>query len=220
MPEEKISWKESNLALIGSDLDKKIKQAAAGGEDAWQSIGDAPGVNVWRIEQFKIVPWPQKDNGCFYQGDSYIVLNSYLIEDRLYRDLYIWIGAESSQDEYGTAAYKMVEADDFFGGTPVQHREVQGHESLKFKKIFGKLTYWQGGVESGFHHVEPTEETPNMFRIKGSHDNMSLTQVTVSKSSLTKGDSFILKASAAKVWCWHGGSVSFKNESGGGGSQL
>ena len=106
MPEEKISWKESNLALIGSDLDKKIKQAAAGGEDAWQSIGDAPGVKVWRIEQFKIVPWPEKDNGCFYQGDSYIVLNSYLIEDRLYRDLYIWIGAESSQDEYGTAAYK------------------------------------------------------------------------------------------------------------------
>ena len=106
MPEGKISWKESNLALIGSDLDKKIKQAAAGGEDAWQSIGNAPGVQVWRIEQFKIVPWPEKDHGCFYQGDSYIVLNSYLIEDRLYRDLYIWIGAESSQDEYGTAAYK------------------------------------------------------------------------------------------------------------------
>ena len=106
----------------------------------------------------------------------------------------------------------MVEADDFFGGTPVQHREVQGHESLKFKKIFGKLTYWQGGVESGFHHVEPTEETPSLFRIKGTHDNMSLTQVTVTKSSLTKDDSFILKASAAKVWCWHGGNVSASND--------
>jgi len=105
--EEKIFWKESNLALIGSDLDKKIKQAAAGGEDAWQAISDSPGVMVWRIEQFKIVPWPKGDYGCFYAGDSYIVLNSYLIEDRLYRDLYIWIGSESSQDEYGTAAYKV-----------------------------------------------------------------------------------------------------------------
>jgi gelsolin len=108
MAEEKISWKESNLALIGSDLDKKIKAAAAGGEDAWQAIGDAPGVQIWRIEQFKIVPWPKDDYGSFYTGDSYIVLNSYLIEDRLYRDLYIWIGSESSQDEYGTAAYKVI----------------------------------------------------------------------------------------------------------------
>lgn len=102
----------------------------------------------------------------------------------------------------------MVEADDFLGGAPVQHREVQGHESYKFKNIFGDVTYWQGGVESGFNHVEPTEETPNMFRIKGTEKNMSLTQVDVSKSSLNKGDSFILKASADKVWCWHGGNVS------------
>jgi len=104
----------------------------------------------------------------------------------------------------------MVEADDFFGGSPVQHREVQGHESHKFKKMFRKLTYWKGGVESGFNHVEPTEETPNMFQIKGTEDNMSLKQVDVSKSSLNKGDSFILKASSAKVWCWHGGNVSYQ----------
>lgn len=209
MSEEKISWKESNLALIGSDLDHKIKQAAAGGEDAWDGIGNEPGVKVWRIEQFKVVPWPEQDYGNFYTGDSYVVLNSYLIEDRLFRDLYIWIGAESSQDEYGTAAYKMVEADDFLGGAPVQHREVQGHESFKFKKMFETLTYWQGGVESGFNHVEPTEEKPNMFRIKGTEKNMSLTQVDVSKSSLNKGDSFILKASAETVWLWHGENVSF-----------
>lgn len=208
MPEERISWKESNLALIGSDLDHKIKQAAAGGEHAWDAIGAEPGVKVWRIEQFKVVAWPEKDYGSFYTGDSYIVLYAYKIEDKLYRDLYIWIGSESSQDEYGTAAYKMVEADDFLGGSPVQHREVQGHESSKFKKIFGTLTYWQGGVESGFHHVEPTEEVPNLFRIKGTTAHMSLTQVSVSKSSLSKGDSFILKASSSKVWLWHGENVS------------
>ena len=109
MPEERISWKESNLANIGSDLDHKIKAAAAEGEDAWKVIGEAPGVKVWRIEQFRVKEWPTDDYGCFYTGDSYIVLNSYTIpgEDKLYHDLYIWIGAESSQDEYGTAAYKV-----------------------------------------------------------------------------------------------------------------
>lgn len=210
MPKERISWKESNLAAIGSDLDHKIKQAAAEGEEAWKEIGEAPGVKVWRVEQFKIVPWPEADNGSFYNGDSYVVLNSWQVpgEEKLNHDLYIWIGAESSQDEYGTAAYKMVEADEFVGGAAVQHREVQGHESFKFKQIFGNLTYWQGGVDSGFNHVEPTVEKPNMYKIKGTEKNMSLTQVSLSKSSLNKGDSFVLKVSAGKVWLWNGESVS------------
>jgi hypothetical protein len=42
------------------------------------------------------------------------------VSDALHHDLHIWIGSESSQDEYGTAAYKMVEADDFLGGTYVR----------------------------------------------------------------------------------------------------
>lgn len=210
MADERLSWKESNLANIGSDLDHKIKAAAAEGEDAWKVIGEAPGVKVWRIEQFKIVPWPETDFGCFYKGDSYIVLNSWHEEgqDKLNHDLYIWIGSESSQDEYGTAAYKMVEADDYVGGIAVQHREVQGHESTKFKELFGNLQYWSGGAESGFDHVEPTEEKPNMYMIKGTDKNMSLTQVPLEKEAMNSGDSFVLKASSSKVWLWNGEKVS------------
>lgn len=210
MSDERISWKESNLANIGSDLDRKIKEAAAEGEEAWKVIGEAPGVKVWRVEQFTIVPWPEADYGSFYNGDSYIVLNSWVVEgeEKLNHDLYIWIGSESSQDEYGTAAYKMVEADDYVGGAAVQHREVEGRESDKFKELFGNLTYWKGGVASGFNHVEPTVEKPNMYKIKGTEKNMSLKQVSLEKGSLNKGDSFVLKASTAKVWVWHGEEVS------------
>lgn len=210
MPEEKITWKESNLALIGSDIDKKIREAAADGEDAWKVIGQAPGKKVWRVEKFQMKPWPEDDYGCFYKGDSYIVLNSWTIpgKDKLHHDVFIWIGSESSQDEYGTAAYKMVEADDSIGGIAVQHREVEGKESYKFKILFRNLTYWQGGIESGFNHVEPTEEKPNMFKIKGTEKSMALSQVDLSKSSLNKGDSFVLKASASKVWLWNGTEVS------------
>jgi gelsolin len=129
---ERVPWKESNLALIGSDLDHKIKQAAAEGEPQWEGLGESEGTWVWRIEQFRVVPWPKEQYGEFHQGDSYVVLHSYKKNpdtDALAHDIHIWIGKESSQDEYGTAAYKMVEADDFLRGAAIQHREVQGNES-------------------------------------------------------------------------------------------
>jgi gelsolin len=167
----------------------------------------AAGLKVWRIEQFHVAPWPEEKYGTFHKGDSYIVLDSYTRgnSDALFHDVHIWIGSESSQDEYGTAAYKMVEADDFLGGAAVQHRQVQGHEAPLFQSYFNyDLTYMEGGTETGFNVVEPTEDTPHLYRVKGTQKGMSLTQVDLSKSSLSEGDAFILIANKAKVWLWNG----------------
>ena len=60
--------------------------------------------------------------------DRYIIYHAYKKDpentEALAYDIHFWIGAHSSQDEYGTAAYKTVELDHKLGDAAVQHREV------------------------------------------------------------------------------------------------
>ena len=34
-------------------------------------------MQIWRIVKFKVTHWPKEDYGKFYDGDSYIILNTY-----------------------------------------------------------------------------------------------------------------------------------------------
>jgi gelsolin len=203
-------WKESNLALIGSNLDHKIKAQSAEEEREWQNLAQEIGLHIWRIEDFKLVPWPKEMHGNFHKGDSYVVLNTYKEEtsQALRYDAHIWIGLESSQDEYGTAAYKMVECDEALQGRAVQHREVQGRESVLFLSYFGpEIKYLEGGFASGFLHVEASKDQPHLYRVKKTEKGMALTQFPLKKSSLNTGDSFILFANESSVWVWNGESA-------------
>ena len=97
------------MALFGSDIEKRCKKAAADGEPQWVDAGVKVGLEVWRIEKFKVVDWPRSKYGKLHKGDSYIVLNTYVEDpavnpDKLAWDVHFWIGEESTQDEYGTAA--------------------------------------------------------------------------------------------------------------------
>lgn len=41
-------------------------------------------------------------------------------------------------DEQGGAAIYVAQLDDYLGGAPLQHREVQGNESMLFRSYFKK----------------------------------------------------------------------------------
>lgn len=68
MKQESVNWRDTNVGLLGSDLEKKIKKAAAEGEPQWVGVGKHPGLQVWRIEQFRVVKWPERKHGQFHEG--------------------------------------------------------------------------------------------------------------------------------------------------------
>jgi len=203
--QKSINLEDSNIAGLGSDLDKQIRQAAAATEPAWTNAGQEVGLQIWRIEKFNVKSWPKDQYGSFYSGDSYIILRTYKKKgsDALLWDVHFWLGTHTSQDEAGTAAYKTVELDDLLRGAPIQHREVQGYESALFQTYFPNgIRLYEGGVDSGFRHVKAEEYKPRLLHIKGKR-TVRVTQVPLSGTSLNSGDVFLLDL-GLKLYQWNG----------------
>jgi len=170
------------------------------------------------VKAFKLQEVPAKLQGNFYSGDSYIVLRTVAIpnsKDFSY-DVHFWIGAESSQDEVGTAAYKTVELDDFLGGKPIQHREVDGSESSQFLSYFKDgFRVLSGGFDTGFAHVKPEDYRPRLLRIHGDKKYIAVTEVPYDVKSLNSGDPFILdKGTDIYIWIPSGAQILEKSRAG------
>ena len=127
-----------------------------GTDPVLNTAGQKSGLEIWRIENFKLKLVPKSQHGSFYEGDAYIILQTKSIkirngEQQFSWNLHFWLGENSSQDEQGTAAMYAVGLDESLGGDPVQYREVQGNESDLFRSYFKSgVIYQNGGISSGF----------------------------------------------------------------------
>ncbi|KAF3544142.1 hypothetical protein DY000_02010247 [Brassica cretica] len=198
-------------------------------DPAFQGAGQKAGIEVWRIENFSPAPIPKSSIGKFFTGDSYIVLKvttNYFSYGRFTRawlkystpgdqttalktgalrhDIHYWLGKITSQDEAGTAAVKTVELDAALGGRAVQYREVQAHETEKFLSYFKPCIIPQeGGVASGFKHVEAEEHITRLFVCRGKH------VVPFARSSLNHDDIYILDTKS-KIFQFNGSNSSIQ----------
>ncbi|KAJ8416664.1 hypothetical protein AAFF_G00325420 [Aldrovandia affinis] len=149
-----------------------------------------PGLTCWRVEKMKAVPMEPSELGAFFNGDSYLVLSNRGEEGA---DLHMWIGEKSSRDEQVACAMLATQLDNFLGGDPIQHRQVQGYESPEFMSLFPRgVSYKVGGVDSGFRRT-PSGSGPvhRLYQIKGKR-NIRAKEVELSWESFNKGDCFIL----------------------------
>uniref|UniRef100_A0A8C7EEN2 Villin like n=1 Tax=Nothoprocta perdicaria TaxID=30464 RepID=A0A8C7EEN2_NOTPE len=162
------------------------------------------GLQIWNIENMKMVPVPEKAYGAFFEGDCYVILHNKRTSHGIATDLHYWIGKDSTQDEQGAAALYVIQMDDVLGGNPVQHREVQGHESETFQSYFRNgIIYKKGGVASGFRHVETNMyNIKRLLHVKGKK-HISATEVELSWNSFNKGDVFLLDLGKVLIQ-WNG----------------
>ncbi|KAK2845486.1 hypothetical protein Q7C36_010340 [Tachysurus vachellii] len=170
----------------------------------FKKAGQQPGLQVWRIEKMDLVALPENFYGSFYTGDTYIVLNTIKLRlGSLQYDLHFWQGNVCTIDESAAAAIFAVQMDDYLGGTPVQYREVQGHESKTFVGYFKSgLKYLQGGVASGFKHMASSMAGIHRILHVTGRRSVRATEVPVSWDSFNHGDCFILDlGDEIYQWC-------------------
>uniref|UniRef100_A0A3B4TH88 Advillin n=1 Tax=Seriola dumerili TaxID=41447 RepID=A0A3B4TH88_SERDU len=152
----------------------------------------------------ELVQVPEKSHGNFYEGDCYVLLFTQKFSSSLSYDIHYWIGSQSSQDEQGAAAVYTIQLDEFLGSTPVQHREVQNHESGAFRGYFKQgIIYKKGGVASGMRHTETnTYDVKRLLHVKGKK-RVIAKEVEMSWKSFNLGDVFLLDIGKTIVQ-WNG----------------
>lgn len=200
---EKLKIEDSNVAFLGSDLEHQCRKECSQNEPAWENAGTAPGLEIWRIEKFKVVAWPKEEYGHFFIGDTYIVLKTFKVENQLEFTAHLWVGKETTQDEAGVGAYKIVELDAHLNDKATLVYEPQDFESKLFLSYFPVLNKMQGGIESGFKKVPKGQYKPRLLHVRGEGKNVQSTEVPLSYKSLNRGDVFVLDL-GEKIFNWRG----------------
>ncbi|XP_070841659.1 villin-1 [Chaetodon trifascialis] len=202
---EKLWPKETPRPSVHQTQHKFSRMMSGTSRDTFRNVNRKPGLQIWTINNMQMVPVSARAFGNFFEGDCYIVL--YICNNKdsgQSVDIHYWIGNSSSQGEQGAAAIHVTQLDEYLGGTPVQHREVQGYESPRFRSYFKNgLIYKKGGVASGLDHVDSNAyNVLRLLHVKG-RKHVTAREVEVSWNSFNNGDIFLLDMGKAIVQ-WNG----------------
>eukprot|EP01083_Nonionella_stella_P111215 326138_1 len=157
--------------IIQSDEEKALAEQKRQQALAEHNIASETGIQVWRIVRFRFKRWPKERYGEFYGSDCYVLLHTMdNDEGKKKYDVFFWIGAECSQDEACTAAYKCSELDEYLGDEVVQYHEVQGNESKTFLNLFPKVSILKGFVDSN---------QPRLLHVTGSKKHKQVYQINI-----------------------------------------
>ena len=200
-----LLFEDTNLAMLGSIYEKALRLQRAEGEPQWKTIKKEPSFYIWRIEKFNVVPWPKDQYGTFYQGDTFIILS--IVKDpdteSLDYNAHMWVGQDTTCDESGTGAYKIVELNDYFNGEMTLIYEEQGFESPLFISYFQNINILSGGIETGFKKVGAEKYASKLLHVRGVGKCIEANEVPFVRDSMNDEDVFIFDL-GLKLINWRG----------------
>eukprot|EP01133_Synstelium_polycarpum_P001211 gene1211-1400_t len=158
-------------------------------------------VKVWKIEDYEKIDHPETLTGQFFGGDSYIVLYTYMLNNKEAHVIYYYLGRHSSINDKGTSAYLTVDLHDSLGGTCVQVRVVQNKECRNFLNLFrGKMVIHAG------KYLTHDDSKPALFEVRGKDEiDVRSVQVDLASGSLNSQHVYILRhPSTQTTYIWQG----------------
>lgn len=193
-------------------------QSSSPVDAAFQSVSkNKPGFWIWRVEGMQLNTVPKDSYGVFYKSDAYLIYHASGESSTklLSQHIHLWIGSDSSQDEQGVGAYKMVELDEYLGGWPIEHRECQSFESERFLSYFrtrgpGCVRYVNGGFANGFHHQQQGDRQPQqrLYQVKGKRSPARLVETyPIDWTVMSRQETFLLDLYTT-VYVWSGKNAS------------
>ncbi|CAI7792896.1 unnamed protein product [Closterium sp. NIES-54] len=194
-----VKSKLKGFALTTQVMVGRVAMSAKDVDPAFQGISHKPGLDVWRLDQGKVVPVPKADHGKFYTRDIYIVLKTSgsKAAGGVTHAVHYWLGKGASPEDASRAALKALDLDIAVGGKSTQHREQQGHESPLFLSYFRPCIIPIADGASGERRL---------YQVKGRRF-LHVRQVAFARSSLNHSDVFVLQA-PSKLYQFNGANVS------------
>lgn len=192
-----------------------LKGPSMDAANIFPGAGSRAGVLLWRMQNFYPVEVDELEFGKFYTGDCYIVLETFLtVSKDLDHRIFFWIGAESSLDKKASAAIHAVNLRNYLKVQQPNTREEQDEESQQFTRLFDhKISYIEGGTDSGFYETKAEVRPVRLFLLKG-QGSLRATAVPLSPTWLSSQDTFLLDVDQKNVmYIWQGrdvGSVTVK----------
>ncbi|XP_054467256.1 gelsolin-like [Anoplopoma fimbria] len=198
-----VSNQIARIEKVPFDASKLHQSEAMAAQHGMLDRGDGE-KQLWRIEGPEKVPVDPSVFGQFYGGDSYIILYRYHHNNREGDIIYIWQGAESSQDEVGVSAILAIQLDEELGGGAVQVRVVQGKEPAHLMTVFRgqPMVVYKGGTSRGAGQSEVADTRLFQVRANPVGDSRAV-ELDPSSSRLNSSDVFLLVSSSGS-WMWRG----------------
>ncbi|XVF46731.1 hypothetical protein PTKIN_Ptkin03bG0051900 [Pterospermum kingtungense] len=173
-------------------------------DSAFHGAGAKPGLEIWCVENSRLVSVPKSSHGKFHSGSAYVVLSTTVLKSGPpQHDIHYWLGNDANEVDSTLVSDEALELDAALGSCTVQYREVQGQETEKFLSYFKPCIIPVEGVYSsqpGKLNGETYQVT--LLTCKGDHV-VHVKEVPFSRSSLNHNDVFILDT-ASKIFLFSG----------------